>query len=306
MEWDKAARERLTEAPALLRAFVARKVEELAARRGQDRVTLEVWEEAKRLRGAAGTARQAEPQQGTPIGEELPPPEVLSALVRETETRGQRDGKTLRLRVCGGAFGCPRPQIDVAGLAGRLAEEVSRSGQAARLADVFGDRLLTHHKLALAVSGCINGCSEPQIKDFAVLGQARPDAVPGRCTGCRKCEAACKEGAVKAGGPGAASADPEFDRERCLNCGDCARACARAAIRLTPGYRILAGGRLGRHPRLAETLLAFTEDEETVLNTLRTVLKWAEETGEPGDRLGTLFDRFGTETLRSRLQRSYR
>lgn len=287
MDWDKAARERLAEAPALLRGFIAKKVEELAARRGLDRVTVELWEEARRLRSGR---------------EEMPPPEALAALVRETETRGQREGKSFRLRVCGGAFGCPRPQIDVAGLADRLAREVDRSGHAERLSAAFGDRLLTHQKLALAVSGCVNGCSEPQTKDFAVLGQARPDPVPGRCTGCRKCEEACKEGAVGAGGRDLTSPDPEFDRQRCLNCGDCAQACARQAIRLTPGYRVLVGGRLGRHPRLADTLLPFTEDEEAVLKTLRTVLKWAEEVGQPGERLGALLDRYGLDVLKARLR----
>lgn len=167
--------------------------------------------------------------------------------------------------------------MDVAGLAEALEAELARSQHGARLSAALGDRVLTHHKLAMAVSGCVNGCSEPQTKDFGVLGQARPEAVPGRCDGCRKCEKACREGAVKAGGPKGPSPDPLFAREKCLNCGDCARACAEGAISLTPGYRVVVGGRLGRHPRLAEV-------------------------GAPGERIGTLLDRYGRDAVQARLE----
>jgi dissimilatory sulfite reductase (desulfoviridin) alpha/beta subunit len=297
MDWDQDARAKLSEVPALLRGFVTRKVEEVARKQGVARVTLAVWNEAKKLRERppAGSA-QKQAADG-----EMPPPEVLSALVRETELRGQAEGKGFRLRVCGGAFGCPRPQIEVADLAAELQAELERSGQADRLAEAFGDRILTHHKLALAVSGCVNGCSEPQTKDFAVLGQARPEAVPGLCTGCRKCEQACKEGAVRAGGPKAPQPDPEFDRTLCLNCGDCGKACSTGAISLTSGYRALVGGRLGRHPRLADLLVPFTPDRAEVLRALRTVLAWAAEVGEPGERLGALIERFGLDSLKERL-----
>jgi dissimilatory sulfite reductase (desulfoviridin) alpha/beta subunit len=251
VQWEPEARARLDEVPALLRGFVAKKVE----------------------------------------------------LVRETEQRGQREGPTFRLRVCGGAFGCPRPQINVAGLAKDLEAELARSGHGERLAAALGDRLLTHHKLALAVAGCVNGCSEPQTKDFAVLGQARPAAVPGRCTGCRKCEQACQEGAVRAGGLVGSSPDPAFDRAACLNCGDCARVCRAGAIAVTPGYRVLVGGRLGRHPRLAEVLFPFTAEREEVLDALRQVLAWAAEVGRPGERIGALVERYGLKSLRSALRR---
>lgn len=308
MDWDNDARARLSEVPGLLRGFVTKKVEEVARRQGADRVTLAVWEEAKKLRdrssakpAAGAPANPAETGQPATEDSELPP-EVLSALVREAEVRGQREEKTYRLRVCGGAFGCPRPQIDVAGLAAELEAELTRSGHGERLAQALGDRILTHHKLAISVSGCVNGCSEPQIKDFGVLGQARPEAVAGKCTGCRQCEKACRERAVQAGSRKAARPVPVFDREACLNCGDCARACPAEAIRLTPGYRVVAGGRLGRHPRLASVLIRFTPDRGAVLAAFRTVLAWTAEVGEPGERLGALLDRCGEEALKARVE----
>lgn len=311
MEWDRDARTRLEEVPLVLRGFVAKKVEEVARKRGKDRVSLDVWQEAKALRGSgAATTDRGTAQVVTPSGiadsslsAELPPADVLAALVREAETRGQRDGKSYRLRLCGGAFGCPRPQIDVAGLGQDLERALSESGHARRLEETHGDRILTHHKLAVAVAGCVNGCSEPQTKDFAVLGQARPDAVTGKCTGCRRCEKACQEGAVRAGAPRGESPDPVFDRDACLNCGDCARACTAGAISLTPGYRVIAGGKLGRHPRLASMLIPFTADRAEVLGAFQTMLSWAAESGRPGERIGLLMERVGCESLLARLKR---
>ncbi|MGE5507536.1 MAG: 4Fe-4S dicluster domain-containing protein [Chitinophagales bacterium] len=283
MEWDKEARARLGDAPALLRGFIARKVEEVARAQGSDRVTLAIWDAAKRLRDKA----LHDPSSPT----DLPSPELLSALVRETENRGQREGKAFRLRVCGGAFGCPRPQVDVAGLAQELEAELERSGLAERLDAALAGRVLTHHKLAVAVAGCVNGCSEPPTKDFGVSGQARPEAVKGKCTGCRRCEKACQERAVTAGRPGSETPDPSFDRAACLNCGDCARACQAGAIALTPGYRVTIGGRLGRHPRLASVLIPFTEDRQEVVQALRELLAWAQEVGRPGERIAALLER---------------
>lgn len=306
MEWDKDARAKLDEVPALLRGFVAKKVEEVARRQGAPRVTVAVWEEAKRLRDSSAGRPTAAAAKTASAGEaDLPPPEVLSALVQEAERRGQREGKAFRMRLCGGAFGCPRPQIEVAGLAAELEAELERSGHGQRLAASLGDRILTHHKLAMAVSGCVNGCSEPQTKDFAVVGQARPDAVPGRCTGCRKCEQACQEGAVRAGGPQGPSSDPSFDRQACLNCGDCARVCPSGAISTTAGYRVLVGGRLGRHPRLAGVLIPFTTRRAEVLRALRAVLAWAAQVGQPGERIGALVDRFGLEPLRAKVEAAF-
>jgi dissimilatory sulfite reductase (desulfoviridin) alpha/beta subunit len=179
----------------------------------------------------------------------------------------------------------------VDGLAEELEAELVESELAERLEAGLGGRVLTHHKLALAVAGCVNGCSEPPTKDFAVSGQARPEAVAGKCTGCRRCERACQEQAVSAGRPGSDAEGPQFDRAKCLNCGDCARACTAGAISLTPGYRVTIGGRLGRHPRLASVLIPFTTRREEIREALRDLLAWAREVGQPGERIAALLER---------------
>lgn len=298
--WDEAVQVELAKVPALLRGFVAKKVEDLANQRGVDRVDLDIWAEVRRMR----PGRTAPDGPGeVALNSDLPPADVLAALVRTAEAQGQTEGSGHRLRVCGGAFGCPRPQVDVAGLSEALQAELAASGHDAELEVALGGRVLTHQKLAIAVSGCVNGCSEPQIKDFAVLGQTRPEAVPEKCSGCGRCERACKENAVRAGQPRVASAspDPAFDRTACLNCGDCARSCPTGAIALATGYCVLVGGRLGRHPRLADVLIPFTPNRSEVLAALRATLAWARAVGTPGERLASLVEREGLVTLRTQM-----
>jgi dissimilatory sulfite reductase (desulfoviridin) alpha/beta subunit len=307
MEWDSGARAMLGEVPSLLRGFVTKKVEEYASKRGANRVTVEIWDAAKQLRQpsappAGANAGHGHGEGGGHGGGDLPPADVLASLVQMAEAKGQREGKNYRLRMCGGAFGCPRPAVQVGQLSSDLEAELGHSGHLERLTDALGDRILTHHKMAMGVCGCINGCSEPQTKDFSVVGQLRPDAAPGKCTGCGRCEKACQESAVRAGTPRAGSPDPAFDRKACLNCGDCAKVCATGAIKLTPGYRIMVGGKLGRHPRLADVLVPFTEHRDQVLTAFRTVLAWSAEVGRPGERLGVLLERHGIEPLRDRLK----
>ena len=48
---------------------------------------------------------------------------------------------------------------------------------------------------------------------------------------------------------------PVVDYSRCLACGQCIRECPSGSLRKgAQGYRVLLGGKLGRHPRLGEEL----------------------------------------------------
>ena len=54
-----------------------------------------------------------------------------------------------------------------------------------------------------------------------------------------------------------------IDRQRCMACGKCILACPTGTLdEKASGYRVLLGGKLGRHPRLARELPGiFTEQE---------------------------------------------
>ncbi|MFW6415472.1 MAG: 4Fe-4S binding protein, partial [Thermodesulfobacteriota bacterium] len=105
-------------------------------------------------------------------------------------------------------------------------------------------------QFSLSVSGCPNGCSRPQITDFGLLQALYPRVDVDGCYGCGECVRACREGAIDLQKGVAA-----INAELCLSCGKCVEACPENA--LSPGalgYRVQVGGKLGRHPRLADEL----------------------------------------------------
>lgn len=156
---------------------------------------------------------------------------------------------------------------------------------------IHTNRPLHHQLLHLAVAGCPNSCSQPQIKDFAVQGQAVPEAGDG-CVLCGSCVEVCPDGAVALDDKG-----PQIDRERCLNCGLCARACPSGTLKAERrGYRVLAGGRLGRRPALAKEVLPLVTEEE-LARLLGAAVELFLTEGRPGERFGALLDRVGMARL---------
>jgi dissimilatory sulfite reductase (desulfoviridin) alpha/beta subunit len=178
--------------------------------------------------------------------------------------------------------------IDVNAVAEILKEEIEASGWCAHLVERTRGRILLHQKFRVALAGCPNACSEPQIRDFGVIGRMQPGRGEPDCDQCMECEAACRECAI------VVEAEPHIDRDRCVDCGACVRACpAGTLVAAQTGYRVLVGGKLGRHPRLADTLLERT-DEAGVRAAARAALGIMRQ-GEA--RLGEILEREGLEPL---------
>ncbi len=58
---------------------------------------------------------------------------------------------------------------------------------------------------------------------------------------------------------------PLLEASRCLTCGQCVRVCPTGTLSEgKKGYRILVGGKLGRHPRLGEELPRIYAPDETL------------------------------------------
>ncbi|MCL6638724.1 MAG: 4Fe-4S binding protein [Firmicutes bacterium] len=148
-----------------------------------------------------------------------------------------------------------------------------------------GDKHLHHQIFRAAIAGCPNSCSQPQIKDFGVQGQMVP--VAGRdCGLCGVCASACPDGCIELAEDG-----PVIDSKRCLNCGICIRSCPAGTMRAAgSGYRVLAGGKLGRRPRLATVCLELA-DGGRLRMVLQQLLEFYFREGAPGERLGQLLNR---------------
>ena len=306
-EWEPAAQSRLDKVPFFIRKRVKQQIEEYVARQGRLVVTDQDVTEARRRLVGGEPDSPASSASATP----LPPGEVhtsagvLSAAelmrIEEVVEKGVAlEGLKTRyheVKVCGGAAGCPLSLIEDARMARDLAAVIAAAGLDEYMARQIAGPALAHHRFRVVVSGCPNGCSQPQIADFGVIGQAVPAWAEGLCTGCGQCEETCDEAAISL-----AAAGPLFDTSRCLRCGDCIRVCPTGAIyQARSGFRVLVGGKLGRHPRLASTVMDLASAEEVVA-ALRAVLQVYMEQAVRGERFAGLVERLGTERVSSLLQ----
>ena len=195
---------------------------------------------------------------------------------------------THSLKVCRGATGCPHAVI------GRdISEEIgavmARSGWGAFLAAGVKP-IRHHHQFRLAVASCPNGCSQPHIADFGLIAFGRVGVDPDACTACGLCVDACAEKALTLGD------SIGINPSRCLGCGACVRVCPTGALRTAEtGWRVLLGGKLGRHPRLAHELGVYSLPE--AMGILERVLRTLMAQGRPGLRLGDLVERMGRENF---------
>ena len=137
----------------------------------------------------------------------------------------------------------------------------------------------------ISISLCPNGCSRPQITDIGLLGAGIPLITESLCNKCGKCITACREKAITLSSYGY----PVIN-DRCLYCSDCIRACPKNAIKTTKtGFRILLGGKLGRHPRLGKELQGiFTLDQS--LNIIDQSIAFFISHLDKGKRFGDLID----------------
>lgn len=191
---------------------------------------------------------------------------------------------------------CPNAVIDLNSLAEkitRLVEEMDFENRRGRLLKT--DRPMHHQVFRISLAGCPNSCSQPQIKDLGIQGQAIPEIGEG-CTLCGDCVRSCPDGLIIL-----SNAGPEIERNACLNCGHCARACPAGVITTSKtGFRVLVGGKLGRRPRLAEAAVEFGGEEavEAVLRALADLLTDSEFVPA---RLGSILDKKGMAWIKKNL-----
>ena len=191
--------------------------------------------------------------------------------------------KAYRIKLCWGLEKgeCPNLLDPDPGLKQDLESVLESSGWPQCLRGSLQRDIKPLDQFLVSVSGCPNGCSWPQIADFGLLQAQHPQVIVERCTGCGECQDACREGAI----------DLETDVARinpkdCLSCGRCIRACPEQALKpVQQGYRIQMGGKLGRHPRLAEEL-PHIQTREQMLQILDRCLALHQKHYRPGVRFG--------------------
>jgi len=315
MEWDEDAKKSLGRVPFFVRKFVKKRVEDYVRSRGKSRVSLEDLQEARTqlMGGESATSRARSPNAPPPaapapeleesVGSlELEPGKMPSEgqirrLEALAESLASHETRFYNLKICGGVVGCPLSLVEpdlLEDMSGRLRTVLEESHLDEHILGQVKGPILSHHKFKVAVAACPNSCSEPQIKDFGVIIQARPFRTDEECSQCGACVEACKEGSVILGDYG-----PTIDYEKCVRCGQCARACPTGGLETEKvTYKILVGGKMGRHPQFGQVLVEDASEEE-VYRALTACLELLKTEGRDGERLGTVLNRVGLEFLRT-------
>lgn len=215
-------------------------------------------------------------------------PEVSLADVQATQARflSKMDSeiKGYQIETCFGAGGCPnRAQISD-GLVQKLEALMASENLLDFLKKEVAGPLKYHHEFRITLADCPNACSQPQIKDIGIIGALRPRITGVPCTLCEACVSACREQAIQLEGD-----RPLIDFEKCLSCGQCIPACPAGTLEAGDrGYRVLLGGKLGRHPKLAVELPGiFSED--AVLSIVKDCLHFYRTRSTGGRRFAEIF-----------------
>ncbi|MHB1456213.1 MAG: 4Fe-4S dicluster domain-containing protein [Armatimonadota bacterium] len=195
------------------------------------------------------------------------------------------------IRVCSASIGCPKLVIEINSLKDKINNKIDDRQLTDHLFHDIQGKIPFHQRFRVAISGCPNTCSQPQISDFGVIARAMPVNSTAECINCGKCVSACIENSVEV-----------FDNEAvidyitCVGCSDCARACPTGAIRADrKGFTVTIGGRLGRHPQLAQEIVHLATEDEVII-ALDTCLGMYIESKYENERFSYNVNRIGWDT----------
>ncbi|MBA4386607.1 MAG: hypothetical protein C0404_01420 [Verrucomicrobia bacterium] len=268
--WDKAAEQELARVPFLVRSLVRNKVSDRVAEKGGERVTLADFREAEQKFRAVMGGKGGKELEGMMPAENKPGAPMVDIEICHSELSG-----------------CPNVLIKVSEWKQAVEGWIKDNDINEKLRRrVKGGRILFHHKLKISISGCPNGCSRPQIAGIGVVGFVRPDVDQEKCTACGECGKVCPDKAITVDG-----APPVFDRQACQGCLACRNICPQKAISLSlPKARVLAGGKLGRHPHLAERV-AEVETPDALTAILDSLVNAYLDGADPDERFSDYFIR---------------
>lgn len=207
------------------------------------------------------------------------------------------DIRGYQIETCFGQNGCPNRCVSGDTLLDRLEHLFKEQDLLSFLKKNVKGNLKYHHEFRVGIAECPNACSQPQIRDIAIIGASVPRVTDAACSQCRACVDECKEGSICLD---AEDKKPSIDFSTCVRCGACIKACPTGTLTCDEsGYRIQLGGRLGRHPRLAREIDGiFSEDQ--VIEVVNVCLKFYKENSKQGQRFSQILDDKAFESIQTK------
>ena len=249
MKWSSNAEKAILKVPFFVRKKVKKKVEDFAEKKGKTSVELSDVNELKQR--------------------------FLSKGGMEKEIKGYE------VTTCFGGAGCPNTANSGTQLAKDIEKIIEKEDILSFLKQSVKGDLKFHHEFRVTLCDCPNACSRPQIVDIGIIGVVLPGVFDEACTLCSACLEACDENAITLDEE---NEKPLIDYTQCLMCAKCISVCPTRTIgEKEKGFRVMLGGRLGRHPRLAMEIPELHPHDE-VLEIVKKCLKFYKQKSKNGQR----------------------
>lgn len=195
--------------------------------------------------------------------------------------------KGYQLDTCFGPAGCPNRSAISDSLNQKIEALLKAEDLLSFLKSTVNGELKFHHEFRIALADCPNACSQVQIKDIGIIGAALPLVTEKVCTLCNACVDQCREAAVLIDDD---RESVDIDYKRCLACGKCIDVCPTETIALDKkGFRVQLGGKLGRHPQLAQELQGIYSEDE-VVDLIRRCIEFYKANSRQGERFAEIFN----------------